>query len=169
MAGAVQPVPHAPQLAGSLIKSTHDPAQDVGVGVTQPLEQVPPEQIRVLPTHARVQLPHVSAAERSASQPLPGVPSQSAKPGEQSKPQAAPSHVATELAGATQGEQLVPQEESELLGTQTSPQRWKPARHANPQATPSQVASAFGGGAHGEQAAPHVAVAASGTHAPPQR
>jgi hypothetical protein len=167
-AGAGQPAPQPPQLAGSLAVSTHEPPQGTGVGAVQPLEHVPPAHTAGAP-QTRAHVPHVADAARSASQPLAVSPSQSAKPLAQLKPQLVPSHVAIAPSGALHGAQLAPHDDSEVFETHTSPHRWNPARQANPQLAPSHVESAFGGGAHGEQAAPQDAGEASETQASPQR
>lgn len=167
--GTAQLAPQPPQLAGSLVVSVHEAPQRTGKGALQPLEQVPLAHTGVAPLHVRVQSPQVVGAARSASQPLVATPSQFAKPLAQLKPHVEPSQVATAPAGAAQGVQLAPHDDSNVSETQRSPHRWKPARQVKPQAVPSQVASALGGGAHGEQAAPHVAGAVSGSQTSPQR
>jgi len=122
-AGATQLMPQLPQFVGSLVASTHEAPQRVGVGAEQPVEQAPPAHTGVAPTHARAQAPQVVAAARSASQPFAGSPSQSAKPGAHAKPHVEPSHVANPLAGASHGVQLAPQDASDPSDTQTSPHR----------------------------------------------
>ncbi len=62
-------------------------------GGPQSLEQTPPSQKGVGAAQVVPQEPQVAPLERSASQPLSGAPSQSAKPGAQSNLHEAPSHV----------------------------------------------------------------------------
>ena len=76
---------HRPQLIGSLVVSTHEEPQSVGVpdGQPEPHANGPPPSpcgthTGVPPLHAEVQLPQCDAWETSVSQPLSGFPSQSA-------------------------------------------------------------------------------------------
>jgi hypothetical protein len=94
--GTAHTMPHAPQLFGSLVRSTHEFAQRVGVAPAQPEVQVCvpalEEHTGVAPAHALVQLPHVVAASSRVSQPGAGV--QSPRPGVHASPHIPAVHVA---------------------------------------------------------------------------
>ena len=68
---------HPPQCDVSLFGSTQLIPHNIGVGLIQPLTQVPPLQSGVEPEHDVPQPPQVAALERSASQPSLAEPLQS--------------------------------------------------------------------------------------------
>jgi hypothetical protein len=81
---ALQSKPHAPQFFGSRCVSTHFEPQRFGAGVaqlgTQVNGEVDVEQTDAVAGHALVQLPHVRASVRLASQPSSGWAEQWANP-----------------------------------------------------------------------------------------
>jgi hypothetical protein len=183
-AAAVQRLVQLPQALGSACVSTQMLEQSVEVVPVQLLSHVAvaPEALQkgVAPEHAVAHAPQWAAVRRSASQPLPASPSQSAKPALQVNPHAPAAQLARALAGVGQGAQLVPQVATEVSLAQPVPQRWKPTLQAKSHAVPSHVAVPLDGI---EQAvhdvAPHVAGDAlltqllphrcvSGPHAMPQ-
>jgi hypothetical protein len=62
------------------------------------------------------------SARRSASQPVPGSPSQSAKLGLHAKPQRTPSHVAVAFGAPLHGVHEAPQVAGSSFGTHDAPQ-----------------------------------------------
>jgi hypothetical protein len=127
--GAGHAVVQLPQYVGLLVTSTQLPAQSVLVGARQLLVHATPPplvapQNGAGPEHVVVHEPHVAAACRSASQPLDGSRSQSAKPGLQVKPQLVPSHPVVALARAGQGMQRVPHVSVEVSAAQLVPHAW---------------------------------------------
>jgi hypothetical protein len=172
LAGTGHAWPHIAQLAGSFCVLVHRPLH------SEPVAEQPVLHTGVAPELSQngaalvqtvVHAPQCADVRRSASQPLAGSRSQSAKPGLHVNAHAVPSHVAVALAGAAQGAHALPQVATELLVTHVPPQSWKPALHCDPQRTPSHVAVALAGAPQGAHAAPHVAGAVSLTQAPEQR
>lgn len=84
LGSALQSNPHAPQFLGSRWVSTHCDPQRFGVGDrqlgTQVKGVVDVEQTEAVAGHALLQLPHVRAFVRLASQPSSGCDEQWAKP-----------------------------------------------------------------------------------------
>jgi hypothetical protein len=79
-AGAGHTLPQPPQFVRLDVVSTQLPLHDVSVAGEQPSVHEPIEQSGVDPEHCVVQLPHVCAVPRSASQPSFGFDEQCACP-----------------------------------------------------------------------------------------
>lgn len=135
--------------------------------------QAPPAQLAVPFTGdvQRVsQRPQVAGAARSASQPLEGSPSQSAKPARQRKPQRIPSQVLSAFAAVGHGEHEVPQPMVEVVEMHALPQRWSPALQAKSHVPPAHVGEEpIGPAGQGVQRLPHVLGSSSATQRPSQR
>ena len=110
--------PQAPQFARSALRLTHAPPQST---VPAGQRQVPSTQARP-DGHARSHAPQCATLLRvSASQPLAGLPSQSAKPVAQSRPQAPAEHVAVAWAPDGHARPQAPQLASALVVSASQP------------------------------------------------
>ena len=77
------------------------------------------------PLHEVAHVPQCAGStRRSASQPVAGSPSQSAKPAWHVKPQRTPSHVAVELGVPPHGVHDAPHVAGSSLGTHDAPHVW---------------------------------------------
>ncbi len=170
-AGALQVVPHAPQLDGSVWMSTQDMPQRVGVAPPQPLVQVNdeplPEHTGVLPPQTVPHIPQELALDRSVSHPFAAEPSQLAHPASHAIPHETPSHVADACAALAQAVQDdVPHEETAEFDAHAPAHRWNPALQLKPHAVPLHVAVALAGAVHATHELPHDATDVLLTHAP---
>ena len=100
---------------------------------------------------------------RSVSQPVAGLPSQSAKPASQTQP------LWAQCMWGPQVSQTPVQLLSSPRATHSPPQKSWLASHWMPQLVPSQVALPFSGTRHGSQRLPQVEVLESEAQALPQR
>lgn len=144
-----QPVPHPPQLRGSVLGSMHPPPQLSCVPV-QPVTQVEPEHTGVGFEQPRPHAPQfVEEVVVLVSQPLTDMPSQLAKPGMHVVPQVPPVHVG--VAPGSGGQALpqdaqfamVPSATSQPLSGSSS-QLAKPTAQARPHAPIEHVAVELG-------------------------
>ncbi len=172
LAGAGHTLPHAPQLALSLLVSEQLPPQRISPGPHPTAQLYAPPVNRhtgLAAGQTRPQTPQLVARPRLVSQPSGRRPLQSAQSASHRNPQETPSHVPEEFgsdAHAVHDE--VPQEDSAPLLTQTPPQSWNPPLHAYPHAVPLHVAVALAGTGHATHELPHVARAVFSTHVPAQ-
>jgi hypothetical protein len=83
LAGGGQALPHVEQFFASLVVFEHEPLHSVGAVGGQPEAQLkdvpvlPGTQAGVLPLHFVEHVPQWTGSDRSVSQPLSGLPSQS--------------------------------------------------------------------------------------------
>jgi hypothetical protein len=84
LAGGGQALPHIEQFFASLVVSEHEPLHSVGAVAGQPDAQLndvpvlPGTHVGVAPVHVVEHVPQWVGDERSVSQPVSGLPSQSA-------------------------------------------------------------------------------------------
>jgi hypothetical protein len=116
---------------------------------------------------ALLHVPQCAAFVASAtSHPLPALPSQSAKPTAQSRPQRVPSQLGVALAPPGHALHDAPQVAGSVLRAHPAPHLWKPASQTMPHVPEVQVASELGCVGHGEHDAPQCAGSWLRTHAP---
>jgi len=124
-ARGAQGVQAAPQLA-TLALLTQAPSQRCAPA-SHVTSHAPIAQRATPPAGAAQAMPHAPQCAAlvlvSTSQPLAGLPSQSAKPASQRSAQAPIAQVAAALGPATQGAQRSPQVSTAVSDTQRSPQR----------------------------------------------
>ena len=117
--------------------------------------------------------PQLPGEPRSASHPLPGFPSQSAKPALQVKPQVPIAHVGVAFAGVAHARAHIPQCATVVRVSTSHPllaspsQSANPVLHVNPHAPIAQVAVAFARAGHASHRAPQVATDVSSAQAIP--
>jgi hypothetical protein len=129
-------VPHAPQFIGSALTSTHVPPQLVarsGGHAAFAHWYESPWRVHVCPAAQRVpHAPQFIAFERSASQPLAALRSQSAKPAAHALTQRPPTHAADDMPLATQALPQLPQCRGSVASTTSQPLRTSPSQLAVP-------------------------------------
>lgn len=122
----------------------------------------------VPPLQTVAQPPQCAGSDRSASQPLDGMVSQSAKPVVHVNEHAPEAQVALAFGGEGHGVQLPPQLFTDALLTHCPEQLWKPALHTMPHAPAAHAGAPFEGIGHACPQVPQLSVSVSvSTHTSP--